>query len=696
MLNKNFKEKLFANHILVSSAPAKDQEAVYLTLLGKFGIKVADDASFMLLNPEILSDAEKFIGKPLGQPFYRSFPESVKKLSVEEQIIDRLLHYMQTYGEGDFENRHFSVFEEECEKVPFREKVEKKIFKIVDENGAIKEMFKIADNMLLRRQLADGDFDIIMSLLTEYNYRPEQIASKQVIANILLALRDKNGMTEAMTFIDNFHNFAMNDVLRVLGYETAGKSFDGKPQFKKLNLTAKQRKFYAALIEHTALHCSKEEIRDCVEKRKDWKGLLHHLHFAPASNKSKLLVNTIFDDSVKSAYSEVERLFAEGDYLGSAKALVAAKGSTTLLRHLNRYLFATEAMSIVRDEITELAVNGANPIAKMQFALSNTASNNGGHRIMYDYYGRTIVHEDTRNVRPVISARTGLELANTIKDELARTLPKTDKKFYLGKGLENLALPLWSSSETGLGVMNTGSRVDIPDGKVVRAFVYWEKERDLDLSGILISRTEGSKEFSWRSAYNANSTGVTFSGDVTDGVHGGAEYFDIDLDIVAKNNPKHKYMIFSVNNYSSSYESYKDFPSRAGFMVRDGLSSGEIFEPATVESSFELTADSRMAVMFAIDIEKRQLVWINRAPEGGAIAASMPMNVFFSYLDSATLFNEKWLFENVAGSIVTDPAKADVIVADSKELADYKAREDQTVLSTDDGNIALPYLTAKN
>ena len=49
------------------------------------------------------------LGRPLGEPFYRSFLESVRDFSIDEQLIDRVLHYMQTYGCNDHENRHWRL-----------------------------------------------------------------------------------------------------------------------------------------------------------------------------------------------------------------------------------------------------------------------------------------------------------------------------------------------------------------------------------------------------------------------------------------------------------------------------------------------------------------------------------------------------------------------------------------------------------
>ena len=76
-ITKEMEDRLFKNNIVVSDN-GKDQEAVYITLIGKFGVKIADEASFKLLNPEVLTVFARAFREPLGEPFYRGFPESVK------------------------------------------------------------------------------------------------------------------------------------------------------------------------------------------------------------------------------------------------------------------------------------------------------------------------------------------------------------------------------------------------------------------------------------------------------------------------------------------------------------------------------------------------------------------------------------------------------------------------------------------
>lgn len=685
-ITKEMEDRLFQNNIIISDN-GKDQEAVYITLLGKFGVKIADEASFSLLNPEVLNVFERAFRKPLGEPFYRGFPESVKSLSEEEILIDRLIHYAQTYGTGDHENRHFSIFEKEVEKVPFKESYDLKIYKVVNSERAFKELYNIADTLLMRRQIMPCDYQFIIEML-DNGYEPEKIRSKQILCFLIRYIRDQKGDKEAVAFIDKFRSFELNDILRLIGWDNASKDFQSRPNFNKLNMQNKDRKFYTTLIEHVATRTNTEDMLDVVEKRKIWKGLLHHIHFKAATTNATAFVNMIFDDTIKSVYSEVEELFAEKKIVAAAAVLANNKGSTAVMRSLNRFLCATKSPE-ERLEILKIALENVNPTAAMQTAISYLAPDVKGfnHTFIYNYYGKTITHRDKRENRPILEKSDGIFLATQIRESLK--FKNTNKKIYIDPKAVNYAMPIWADEINGVGVMQTGSRMDIPESKVIRAFVYWESERDLDLSAFAISREKGIKEFSWRSL--SITDGIVFSGDVTDGVKGGAEYFDIDFDIFSENYKDYDYIVFNVNNYSNHIGSFDKFVSRAGFMTRDKISSGEIFEPKTVKSAFDLTVKSRQATMFALDLKNRQIVWINKAPEAGACAGDSDITVYLKYVDVTKLFNLKWFFENIAGSITTDPSEADIIVSDDVSLD----IEGKTFANIRNGNAVLKYLVTE-
>jgi uncharacterized protein with PQ loop repeat len=104
-------------------------------------------------------------------------------------------------------------------------------------------------------------------------------------------------------------------------------------------------------------------------------------------------------------------------------------------------------------------------------------------------------------------------------------------KVYISEEMKNLAVPLQeTTAEIGMGILPKGTRIHIPDNKKIRAFTYWSKVNDIDLSAIGICR-DGSRqiEFSWRNFYFKQGDGMYFSGDQTRGFNGGSEFLDMDI-----------------------------------------------------------------------------------------------------------------------------------------------------------------------
>jgi len=232
-----------------------------------------------------------------------------------------------------------------------------------------------------------------------------------------------------------------------------------------------------------------------------------------------------------------------------------------------------------------------------------------------------------------------------------------------------------NTSNGGYGVLPKGSRIHIEEGKKIRAFTYWEKVNDIDLSVIGITEDGRQREFSWRTMYNHQSRELTFSGDQTSGYNGGSEYFDVDVALFKKNHPEIKYLVFCNNVYSGTH--FSGCLCKAGYMLRDVKDSGEVFEPKTVQSSFIINCDSTFAYLFGIDLEKNDFVWLNTSRDSNAIVAgATPLSFLIDYFKTTSILNVGMLFDMLAAEVVDSPEKAEVIVSDE----DIEVGEDIEVI----------------
>ena len=228
-----------------------------------------------------------------------------------------------------------------------------------------------------------------------------------------------------------------------------------------------------------------------------------------------------------------------------------------------------------------------------------------------------------------------------------------------------MALPLQEdASQGGFGVLTKGSRLPIDRDKKVRAFTYWERVNDIDLAAFGLTIDGEQEEFSWRTMAGRTPDAIIYSGDETSGFEGGSEYFDVDLDLLEEKYPNIRYIVFTDNVYSGT--PFDRCFCKAGYMIRDRMDSGEVFEPKTVESSFLVTCKSTFAYLFGIDVSKREFVWMNIARQGNTrVAGVQSMEFLMEYFGITSIINMYTFFEMLASETTENPDEAEVIVSDT-------------------------------
>ena len=121
-------------------------------------------------------------------------------------------------------------------------------------------------------------------------------------------------------------------------------------------------------------------------------------------------------------------------------------------------------------------------------------------------------------------------------------------------------------------------------------------------------------------------------------------------------------MIFCDNVYSGI--NFNQCICRAGWMSRDVLDSGEIYEPKTVKSAYKIDADSMFCYLFAVDIDKREVIWLNLADsKASRVAGTNEFSWLKEYFHACDTMNMRKLF-TYAGTVVDTPDEADLVVGD--------------------------------
>ena len=193
-------------------------------------------------------------------------------------------------------------------------------------------------------------------------------------------------------------------------------------------------------------------------------------------------------------------------------------------------------------------------------------------------------------------------------------------KVYIDEALKDYTVPfsLRSAGKTMISV-SRGSRIAIDDSaKIIRPFIWWTNTKDniidVDLSVAVFADNWDCLEHVSYTNLKSSRFGICHSGDITNGGpvdgEGVAEF--IDLDIEKALSAGARYAAFNVYNFSD--ENFSKMEHAAfGFMTRNDMKSGEIFEPSTVKQRMDLASATTTCIPVIFDLRERVLIWCDMA-----------------------------------------------------------------------------------
>lgn len=656
-MNNVIESKLFTKHVVVSSESGKEQFATAVSLAEIFNVKITKGAS--LLHPDMIKTFARELGRCVPDAFYRGFPNSVRELTSEQLLVDQMWSYVKTYGFGNFEESQHSIFEQ-YERKAFTEKdIPLKEFQVVSQEEAEIIAKEIFENILLgTRPLNMEDLDFVANCISEMDFVPVRIASKNTAVQLFLAFKDTNLLAAA--------GCNLADTIKIVDEINYGK-YNNK-NLKKLAFDPEDKELVRKVIDFFFERgVEGQTIRVCCEKKKIWCGLLHHIQYKANKDSSKQEFLSVIRGKVNfSFYSEFEVAMRYKFIPEAAKILKRAKGNAELLRHLNYIISRCRTDEEIQSVINE--IDASNGIVLLQLLFQYNYYVRGQRTFTFTKHNLQKSHTETDEEMTRRKSELSEEKVKELYHAIARKVGehyfgKIKQRVYIDPAMKKIALPMQETTgSSGFGVLPKGSRIAIPEGKKIRAFTYWEKVNDIDLSCFGLT-PNGRKEFSWRTMSGNQSNAITYSGDQTSGYHGGSEYFDIDLDKFKDMYPDVTHIVFCNNVYSNI--NFADCFCKAGFMMRDVEDSGEIFEPKTVNTSFLINAETTYGYLFAIDLSTREMIWLNIGNEKRyTVAGSSDMDFIKKYFDYANVASVYDLFKIAANQVVERPEDAEICVTD--------------------------------
>lgn len=655
MMKKIYIDYLFEKHLMVSEGEeSKNPLETLFALANLFNIRIVKGDK--LVRDYMIRIAADQLGEDVPEPFYRGFPQSVRQLTSDQLLFDQMIHYITTYGLGNFSEAGHSLFEEQFERTAFKEGADIKEFTIVTKEEAEAILSESVNNLLAgTRPLSDEQYELVKTYIIDYGFNAEDIASKNTCVRLLMD-------THILAIADYM---VLSDVIR-LADEINYREY-ANTNLKKLNLKNQTRKFITQVI-NRMFETGRVDIRNCFEKKKLWNGLLHHIHYKAVSEEAQKFVDAMRGKVNDSVYSEFERHMTAKNIRAAIDTLKSGKGSAAVIRKLNYMISRCGSLEDLQYICSN--IDTKNVIVLIQLLVEYSMRNGGSapRRFAFTKYNMLKVHNETleeqKKRKSMISEGQAAMLADYISENLKKVLKGRLGRVYIDPAMKNYALPIQeNTSQGGFGVLTRGSRVKLPETKKLRAFTYWEKVNDIDLSAFGINDKGERKEFSWRTMAGNQSKAITYSGDETSGYNGGSEYFDIDMDEFRSMYPDLQYIILCDNVYSGT--SFANCICKAGYMTRDLNDSGEVYEPKTVKTSFVIDCNSTFAYLYGIDLRTNELIWLNMARNSNAaVAGTTDMSFLTDYFHVTDIINVYTFFEMMATELVTDISEAEVVVTD--------------------------------
>jgi len=558
-----------------------------------------------------------------------------------------------------------------------------------------------------------------------------------------LFFEKKGGIKQCLK--DRFPEFSfmdtLTDCLRVYAVMSGSSPMLVKgTKFKSLPRCARRwllTKMSNAILRHGQYHSSNE----MPQRRELWLRALEKLHPGELGDDSYIAhaAYALRSGDLKSWWSVMDTYLGVASSLSVGQALVdfeekAFTQPGKLIRILDRILrnpAIPEEMRLqmVSDMGNEGALVGVAAPAlyslRNHFLVRKANPFAKGRAFTFETPRGTKTHYEPEDDRNPIPARILDAMLENIDHAIAKaTDPRTKyldpipqpTKVYVEGGLaayERYALPSNErAASAGIGGAPFGSYVDI-DGKkgVVRLFTHWhnlpkdsqhktfsddysrcyyeymENGRvDIDLSAQMFS-----EDFTylgclaWHSLGTQTAAGgLYFSGDITDAPNGANEFIDVRIGMLKEARPNVRYIAMLNNVFTG--QAFGEIPECfCGVMLREGIGdSGEVFEPASVLSKFDLACKARQTMSAVLDLQEMRLYFIDKpAPSCGSVAANAPSAAGCllrrAVSPRTSLADALRISDGHRIALVDDPSKADEIIGES---------ESATIRPTDQEKIA--------
>ncbi len=571
-------------------------------------------------------------------PMYPNFPEEVMEKSDGELYWNALVHYWSG-------GRLYPSIQKR-ERLPLFDESRAAVLS----PGTREELLQVfRDLASANGSLSGQDLQDIQWFFTHMpevvRELPETIPYKENAAHIGACLIRYSALAEASALQNYFRTGT--DVLRL-----AAALSDGDISLRKnvrfRSFSRKERKLLMELL----AECS--GLLEAMQQRKEvWKRLGERLHPGEYRAERYARVRHGFEKiragrPVGHFAGRVEAAFQRRDVRAALKLLKERPGE--LARHLDRLLRAevpaqppecplgTERAGAgvpaqprwldtrlqrlqFQKEVLEAFEETADQVSTPVLLQVRTHFQYRTHQSLRCYFPKGKFAEARRiepaagQVEEEICARAVTVCEQALIRRFAQLAPMG--KVWLAEELKDYRVPFaMRSASKAVRTLVRGSRLRLDrQAKAVRGFVWWTNREnggrvDLDLSAAVFDKNWNYLEHVSYTNLKSDRYRACHSGDIVDGGPadgaGVCEFLDVDLDSVLQYGGR--YVVYQV--YSYTRQCFSSLPNASfGYMEREDVKSGEIFEPRTVRQRMDLVQESNVTIPMILDCASRQMVW---------------------------------------------------------------------------------------
>lgn len=631
---------------------------------------------------DLMPKIKKLVGADKEyKPMYPNFPKQVMEASDIELYVNAILHYF-TFGSWMPEYK-------KDERLPLFDSNKMTVLSV----GSNVDIMDILNNLLSSKtSLSEQDKKdveyIIQNYPEYYKYLPDDIPLKENVALIGKILFEKAPIKNA-SYIQKYFKTA-TDVLRLITALSDGDiSLATRTNYR--NLKRPERRMIMDLLSNCG-----DITEDLFRYHYEWIRIAEIIHTGEfTSYKRYKNVCNAFDvlrnDKKPLMFGgKVQAAILRNDMRAAAELLKDRPGE--FARQLDKVLREANDKNYIINCFKDVAVNVSTPVLLQVRQHFMGRNNNSPIRVFFPK-GNLARAITIPNKLPIIEPKYCNAIVKICESALKENYKCKDfmGNVYIDEEFKNYIVPFSQrSASSGSKSIVRGSSIPIKkDATAVRGFIWWTNMEDsiynnrvdIDLSAAIYD--ENWNYISHISYANLRDKNLeaAHSGDITNGGNpdgeGVAEFIDVNINAVSN---RARYIAYQIYSYTG--QKFSDMPNcRFGWMEREDVNSGEIFEPKTVAMSIDVTSESTVAIPVIFDCKERKFIWCDMNLELSRTRTSYYGNnvesnlsgvtatcYAMTHLNKANLYDLVKLNAESRGYVVTDRAKADIIFSNDTTI----------------------------